>query len=122
MNQDIRENFAHPALAPGGVSQSIIDRVAAYFAVLLTAGGHAHVTLEPDDATRYEMIAVRRNRSQAGPPFIFASSFGAAYPWNGTPTVHPDYATEHYVANGNGWTGVVIALFLNAAAEQLVTR
>ena len=117
MNDKLYANVHHPALGDDGVHLPTIEASAATAALNLSENGYAHVVLEPDDGTRYEFMLVRR--VGPGAPYLFASSFGAAYPWTGNPTMPPDYATGHYVGNGATWTGVVIALFLNAVAENL---
>ena len=112
--------YVNPA-AFDDVDHDYINRAAVDIGDQLKAKGFAHFVLEPDDGTRYELMIVTRVRSDQwdSPQFMFASSFGTAYPWNGNPTIHPDYAAEHYVANGNTWTAVVYSLLLNAVAEVL---
>jgi len=110
-----------PALLPGELNMRYIESAARLFAYRLSEGGGAHVTLGPDDGTRYEFIATKRSGTAPdGPRYMVASSFGPAYPWSGTPTIHPDYAAEKWVHNKNPWTAVVTALFLNLAALNLL--
>ena len=108
------------ALLPGQLNMRYIEGAARLFADRLSEGGGAHVTLEPDDGTRYEFIATKRSRWPSGPPYMVASSFGPAFPWNGEPTIHPTYAAEKWVHDKNPWTAVVTALFLNLAAHNLL--
>ena len=115
------QDHESPALQPGQLNMRCIESAAMLFADRLSEGGGAHVTLEPDDGTRYEFIATKRNPDvmEQGAPYMFASSFGPAYPWNGEPTIHPGYASDKWVANRNPWTAVVMALFLNLVALNL---
>lgn len=110
-------DYDHPAIRE--LDHDVIAATAEAFASLLYVKGSAHIVLEPDDGTRYELMAVRRWLIVGGAPYMFASNHGSAYPWNGKASIHPDYATEKWVANGNTWTGVVYALFLNAVAERM---
>lgn len=103
------------------INRLTIERSASDAAALLTMHGFVHVTLEPDDGTRYEMVIVAAdpNDRWSSAPYRFSSSMGTVYPWMGNPSIHPDYAQQHYVANGNRWTATVFALFLNTVAEAM---
>ena len=115
MSQDIWNNpDQFPAVTE--LDAGAIDGAALRAALMLRDFRFAFVVLEPDDGTRYE-LAIVPSLGIAGAPYRFGSSFGALYPWMGEPSIHPDYAKEHYVSNGNPWTATVFALFLNTVAE-----
>lgn len=124
MNDDI---WACPRDFPAvtEVDRHAIGAAAGMAANQLKRDRFAYVALEPDDGTRYEFSIVFVGGKHADPlalggaPFRFANSFGTLYPWMGTPTVHPDYAAEHYVSDDSPWTATVIALFLNSVAEAM---
>jgi len=111
--------FQHPDQFPAvhELDMKAIGAAAGFAAARLTDRNFTHLTLEPNDGTRYEFAIVLAPGE--GAPFRFASSMGRMYPWMGTDTIHPDYAREHYVADGNPWTATVIALFLNAVGRLL---
>ena len=121
MSQDIWNNpDQFPAVTE--LDAGAIDAAAVRAAAMLRHGGFAYVVLEPGDGTRYELAIVSSTTIVIpGAPYRFGSSFGALWPWMGEPTVHPDYAKEHYVSNGNPWTAIVFALFLNTVAEIIET-
>jgi len=120
MSQDIWNNpDQFPAVTE--LDAGAIDAAAVRAAGMLRERGWAFVVLEPDDGTRYELAIVTVLDFAVGAPFRFGSSFGALYPWMGEPSVHPDYAKEHFVSNGNPWTATVFALFLNTVAEIIET-
>lgn len=84
------------------------------FAAALREGGFAHEVLMPNDGTRYEVLAITRYSVDGGAPFMFGSNHGPCYEWNGTPTLHPNYVTEHWTRDGKQtWTGLVYARFMN---------
>jgi len=116
MNEHIWDNPQQfPAVTM--VNRLHIEYRSAIAADHLDIYGCAFAVLEPDDGTRYELTIVGVITQSA--QFRFASSFGPLAPWTGGSTVHPDYAQEKYVANGNYWTATVLALFLNEVGESL---
>lgn len=113
-------DYPHPAIS--GVNIESIERSAVHAARELRERGYVLIELEPDDGTRYEIvIAARASRtSYTGPRYVVANNFSPVHPWNGNPSVHPDYASEKWGGpNHNSWTGVVMALLLNATARNL---
>ena len=114
MNRIDLTDYPHPAIAE--VSHTAINRAALEAAHALALRGFWQGEIEPGDSTRYDVVIARRADSDQ---WVVASNLGVMYPWNGNPTVHPDYATEHYSVHHSSWTGVVMALFLNATADRL---
>lgn len=85
----------------------------------------AHIT--PGDMTCYTFIVCSPHTPQwgAGPkvcdPYHVTLTLGDSYPWRGKPTLSPEYAASKWGGrNGNLWTGVVVAEFLNQLALELV--
>lgn len=116
MNVSILDNpTAYPAVREVNVGE--IARAARAAAICLADHGYWVGEIEPGDATRYSVMIARSDRAETG--YVMASNFGSLYPWRGRPTIHPDYAREHYVTNDNPWTATVYALFLNMVAEAL---
>lgn len=108
------DDFAdHPAMQ---LDQVYFDLMCVPFSNHLSNHEYAHCVFEPDDGTRYEFVCAKRIGVLGGAPFVFATNYGPAYPWNGNPSIHPGYATEKWVANDNEWTGIVIARFMNTVA------
>jgi hypothetical protein len=125
INEDI---WANPGTWPAvtEVKQHIIDKAAWHVAHQLADTGSAFTVLEPDDGTRYELAIISAPQPDAlfidvDPEITwrFASSMGPLYPWRGNPTIHPDYAAEHYVGNHSMWTATVYALFLNSVSAVM---
>lgn len=107
-----------PPLAAREVDLGHIEAVAKAAAIDLAIEGYFVGAIEPGDATRYEVVIVRTHNPHQ--PFMFASSFGEMFAWMGRPSIHPDYAQEHYVSRDRSpWTAVVYALFLNWVAEHM---
>lgn len=109
------EDYDHPAMRE--VDRDIITEAGIGAAEALTARGYWHGEFSPGDATRYEFLLAISQRT--GGRYLVSSNFGNLHAWNGTPTIHPDYALSHFIADDSSWTAVVIALFLNATAAEL---
>lgn len=116
MNESIW-NDAESFPAVRELDRPYLEHAAEQTALALLSHEYALALIEPGDATRYELAIV--TGPQIGAPYRFASSFGPLYPWMGNPTIHPDYAEEHYVANRSRWTATVYALFLNEVSTNL---
>lgn len=117
MNESIQA-AAYPATE---IPMSVFTTAATEIHRQMRAMNYAHYNFEPGDGTRYEIVIIP-TLLPTGSPYRFASNFAPAYSWNGTPSVHPDYAKEHYVSDGNMWSAVVFALLLNSLAELMATR
>jgi hypothetical protein len=76
----------------------------------------ALVTLEPGDATHYQISIVA-----SAPPrrYYVASNFGALYEWNPTEAVHWDYVASHFLDEPHEWTARILTRFLNTLREQM---
>jgi len=92
--------------------------------IRLRGAGAADVT--PGDATRYRFLVSRLpvwTASGCNEPreytVVLACAFGEAYLWAGHGGMDPGYCAAKWTRDGLLWTGVVVAVFLNALAEIL---
>jgi hypothetical protein len=105
------------------IDRGILEAAAQDAANQMILRGHAFLEFSPEDGTRYVVMIVESpTASGVGAPFQFASNMGPVHAWNGTPTVHPEYAAQNFVVDCGRWTATVFALFLNSVSALMHNR
>lgn len=97
------------------------DFAAADMATQLLQHGAGVVILEPGDATSYKLLMARKPGG-ADTEFLFASNFGAVYPYSASVgDYHWSYVDSHFLdlRHSNEHGARVIARFLNLLSYQL---